>query len=166
MKPALLLLLAAAVPLAVTAQGPTNYKAELNASNEVPPANSPTTGMFNMQCTMDTCTWTLDVMDVDQMTMAHIHQGGPDANGPVIVWLVPEEKTAPEAKALPMLDQPVSGTQQFKGEFKSEAIGGPAAGRTISDLESAFADGSLQAYVNVHTTANPAGVIRGQLMMM
>lgn len=38
--------------------------------------------------------------------------------------------------------------EQFRGEFKSEAIGGPAAGKTISDLESGFADGSVQAYVN------------------
>ncbi len=38
--------------------------------------------------------------------------------------------------------------EQFKGEFRSEAIGGPQAGNAISDLESAFAGGSLQAYVN------------------
>ncbi len=28
-------------------------------------------------CLQDVCTWTLDVMDVDQMTMAHIHQVRP-----------------------------------------------------------------------------------------
>ncbi|KAL4424970.1 hypothetical protein ABPG77_002855 [Micractinium sp. CCAP 211/92] len=131
---------------------------------QVPPVNSMSTGTFNMTCT-DTCSWTLTVRGIQDMTMAHIHQGGPTENGPVIVWLVPEEATAPADNSLPELNPPESGDKEFKGTFGNAGLGGPARGMTIAELRSGWASGKMQGYVNVHTTAHPAGEIRGQVMM-
>ena len=67
-------------------------------------------------------------------TAAHVHQGGPGENGPVIVTLV---------KAKPDVWQVPNGTALTAGQYD------------------AYLAGNL--YVNVHTDANKGGEVRAQL---
>ena len=48
-----------------------------------------------------------------------------------------------------------------QGKFIAADLKGPLAGKTLSDLVNMIKNGD--AYVNVHTTQNPEGEIRGQL---
>ncbi|EFN56066.1 hypothetical protein CHLNCDRAFT_145549 [Chlorella variabilis] len=102
------------------------------------------------------------VYDANRATMAHIHQGGPNDNGPVIVFLVPVGVgSAATTQTLPQLEPPQSGDVTFRGSFTAADIGGPAAGMSLSELINLFR--ANQAYVNVHDEQNPAGVVRGQV---
>ena len=47
------------------------------------------------------------------------------------------------------------------GTFTAQNLTGPLQGMTLSDLVTQINNG--QIYVNVHTTAHPAGEIRGQV---
>lgn len=132
----------------------------------MPPIDTPAEGIFNLTCTVDSCMWSLDVMDVVNMTMAHIHMGGPEDNGPVIVWLVPTEEVAPaDANDLPMLSPTFTGSMTWEGTLMADTLGGTAAGMSIADVGLGLSNGTFQAYVNVHTTTYPGGEIRGQIMM-
>ncbi|HUH13020.1 MAG TPA: CHRD domain-containing protein [Longimicrobiales bacterium] len=81
----------------------------------------------------------LDVADIDSATAAHIHAGGAGVAGPVLVPL-------------------------FGGPTKGLGFTGTLADTTIQIADSVAARMRAgTAYVNVHTTANPAGHIRGQV---
>jgi len=82
------------------------------------------------------------------LTAAHLHLGGVGVNGPVVADL---------------LDN-ASGTtspQFFLAEIKSEDLVGPLADYPLDALAGRIEAGDI--YVNLHTTANPAGELRGQL---
>jgi hypothetical protein len=95
-------------------------------------------------------TYVVNVKDIDKVTQAHIHSGKAGENGPVVVWLF--NATTPTGPMSGMLSQ---------GNFTSSELVGPLKGKQMSDLVKLINDG--QAYVNVHTKANPMGEIRGQL---
>ncbi len=75
------------------------------------------------------------------ITAAHIHQAAAGQNGPVIFTLVTTDFTGSSSGSLTAVDAGVSMSL-------AEAIGLILSGDT---------------YINIHTTANPAGEIRGQL---
>jgi hypothetical protein len=113
-----------------------NLKADLKASNEVPPADSKGTG--SVTATYDTASkklsWKGTVSGLSgPATAAHFHAGEAGKNGGVVV--------------------PIAGAD--KGSFEGSA--------TLTDEQAA----DLMAgkwYVNVHTAANKAGEVRGQVM--
>ena len=86
--------------------------------------------------------------------MAHIHLAPAGENGPIVVWLYPE---APPPQLIEGIFTGVLAT----GTFGAEDLVGPLAGATMAELMEQL--GPADAYVNVHTSANPAGEIRGQL---
>lgn len=105
----------------------------LSGANEVPPVSTRASGMGMIRVGADrSVSGKITSMGVDG-TMAHIHQGAPGQNGPVIIglsgvgneWMVP-----------------------------------PGATLTESQYE-AYKAGNL--YVNVHSEANKGGEIRAQL---
>ena len=117
-----------------------NLKAELKAANEVPPNASK--GMGSVTATYDTATKTLAWKGTysgltGDATMAHFHgPGEPGQNAGVAVWI--------STKGSP-----------FPASFEGKA--------TLTDAQAA----DLMAgrwYVNIHTAANPAGEVRGQLV--
>jgi hypothetical protein len=128
---ALTLLLAAAPVFAETIQ----LKAELKASNEVPPVQS--AGSGRMTGTYDTTskklTWQGSYSGLSgNVTAAHFHgPAEPDKNAPVVVPL-----------------------RETGGSFSGNA-----------DLTDAQAADLLAGrwYLNFHTQANPGGEIRGQV---
>ena len=78
--------------------------------------------------------------------MAHIHNGAPGIAGPIVVTLY---------------NQAASGT--INGVFATGSLTAAnlPANVTLASLKTLLLSGN--AYVNVHTTANPSGEIRGQV---
>jgi hypothetical protein len=121
----------------------TAYKATLNSATEVPPNSGAGTGtaMVTYDPSTKMVTWQGSFAGLSgPATAAHIH-GPADAgkNAGVIVPL--SQKDTP-----------------FTSPFKGSA--------TLPDDKAAALAAALsggQAYVNIHTAANPGGEIRGQL---
>ena len=112
----------------------TRESVTLTGSNEVPPVTSPASGSGTVSVNSDrTVTARITVKDMNA-TAAHIHQGAPGANGPVIVPFVKE------------------GDNTF--------VAAPGA-RMTEDQYRKYKDG--ETYVNVHSAKNPGGEVRGQL---
>jgi hypothetical protein len=121
----------------------TAYKATMDGASEVPPTTS--TGKGAATVTYDaatkTVTWEGDFSGLSgPATAAHIH--GPAEAGKNAGVIVP----------LSQKDVP------FTSPFKGSAT---LADDKATALAAALSSG--QAYVNVHTAANPGGEVRGQL---
>lgn len=139
--------LTALAPALVSGQT-TEYSAELSGAQEVPATMSTATGSFT--ATLDegaeTLTWSLEVPTITDATMAHIHAGATGVNGGVVVTLF-----MPAAPA---------GSVSVSGTAGPDELSGPLEGDWDGFVE-ALKSGGL--YINVHTTANPGGEIRGQV---
>ena len=112
------------------------YEASLSGTQEVPPVNTAATGMAEIQVNTNTnvLTWKVTYAGLSVTpTGGHIH--GPAVPGQNAGVLIPFTNVAV---------QPVTGQTTITSA-------------QLSDL----ATGRL--YVNLHTAANPAGEIRGQL---
>ena len=108
-------------------------KVNLSGAEEVPPLSVPGSGSGSFRVA-DDGTLTGSVTTKDvQGTMAHIHRGAKGTNGPVIV---PLDKN---------------------GDTYSVPAGRKLTAAQIEDLKAG------RLYVNVHTTRNKGGEVRGQL---
>ncbi len=141
----------------------------LQGAEEVPPRVTPASGQISLRLLGDDLIgYTLDVADITNITMAHIHMAPKGVNGGIVVWLYPSVKgTAP----LPGGSGPV-GRILVSGTFSSADFRGALAGKTMADFLAAVEAG--QTYGNVHTDDGiappntgagdfPGGEIRGQL---
>lgn len=131
------------------------FVASLSGDNEVPPVGPVETDAsgFAWFSPDDDGTWHYHLLlrDIEEVTQAHIHEGGPDENGPVVASLA-EFTGAPDG----------SGGGDPRSATHADVIDHSG---TIedTDLIERIAANPGGYYVNVHTTANPAGEIRGQL---
>lgn len=118
------------------------FTAKLTGKDEVPPVNTPATGMAQLQLSSDgkEINYDLTATNLNGFMMAHIHQGKAGESGQPI--------TAPLSMG--------------KGKITSSDLQGPLAGKQTSDLVDIMKNGG--AYVNVHTQQNQNGEIRGQIM--
>ena len=118
-----------------------SFTAKLAGNNEVPPVNTPATGMAQFQLSPDgkELNYDLSTTSLNGFMMAHVHQGKAGENG-----------------------QPVAALSMGKGKITSSDLQGPLAGKQISDLVNIMKNGG--AYVNAHTQQNQNGEIRGQIM--
>jgi hypothetical protein len=121
----------------------TTYKTTMNGATEVPPTTSTGTGTATVTYDASTkqVTWSGTFTGLTgPATAAHIHgPADPGKNAGVIV---------------PLSQKDVPFTSPFQGSA------------TLTDDKAAALAAALsggQAYVNVHTAANPGGEIRGQL---
>ena len=141
----------------------------LQGAEEVPPRVTPASGQISLRLLDDDhIGYTLDVANITNVTMAHIHMAPKGVNGGIVVWLYPSVKgTAP----LPGGSGPV-GRILVSGTFSSADFRGALAGKTMADFLAAVEAG--QTYGNVHTDDGiappntgagdfPGGEIRGQL---
>jgi hypothetical protein len=99
----------------------------------------------------------LVVNGLNNTTQGHIHVApAPGSNGPVVLWLYPDEPPFVPT-LLPGIFNGVLGTRTAT----ASDLTGAAGIATFEDLRAAIAEG--RAYVNVHTSAFPAGEIRGDI---
>lgn len=125
-----------------------NYTIALNSGNEVPtPKATLATGTVDIVVYASRIDWQLAATNISAVTMAHIHNGAVGVAGPVVVTLF----------------NPGTATGAINGVFASGSLTSAnlPAGVTIESLKALLLSGN--AYVNVHTTANPSGEIRGQV---
>lgn len=90
----------------------------------------------------------LGVNNINAVTAAHIHAGGPNDAGPVMVFLFAGPTTG-NAFTGQLAEGDISRASNFSSPFN------------LDSLLTRMRNGT--AYVNVHTTANPGGEIRGQI---
>jgi hypothetical protein len=120
---------------------------------QVPPVTTNATGLAELELNDDgdEISYDIQVEDIESATQAHIHQGSEGENGDVVVSLF--NSTEPTD---------VNDGTLEDGDFSSEDFVGPLQGQNMSALVELMDNG--QAYVNVHTEANPDGEIRGTIV--
>jgi len=93
--------------------------------------------------------------NIQNVTQAHIHRvTNPAGTGGIVVWLYP---AAPPSQLIPGRSSGILA----QGTFTAANLVGTLAGQSLDALLAEIAAG--RAYVNVHTSANPPGEIRGDL---
>lgn len=129
------------------------FTADLNGGNEIPGVVTGAGGSatVTLDTTANTVTWVIDVYNLPTgVTAGHIHVGSPGVGGPTIVNFTVVANTSNDFR--------ISGSAGESGLTlrTAQGIG------SWDDFEQAMLNGDC--YVNVHTTANPGGEIRGQLV--
>jgi hypothetical protein len=129
----------------------------LSGENQVPAMTSTVTGKATIDLLEDgTIEYKVNLANPDGVELlgaagAHIHCGAIDANGPVVAFLA----------------QPVEGGRMeeevdFSGVLDATSIVNNTCGATIDLLYTSIMEGLT--YVNVHSTENPTGEVRGQTL--
>jgi hypothetical protein len=140
---------------ATQAQAQTiTFNAQLHGGNEVPGVvtGSAGTSVVTWNPTTKAGTYRVDVFNMPVGTTAsHIHVGAPGVGGPVVINF-----TVPAGG--------ISNDFALVGTFGcSDVVARAAQGiNSCEDFEQALLLGNT--YVNVHSTANPGGEIRGPLV--
>jgi uncharacterized repeat protein (TIGR01451 family) len=133
-------------PMCTQPAGLVAWRAILNGANEVPPVAATGMGLatFVLESATNELSYAVQLNDLGSpgpaVTGIHIHSGAAGVNGPIQVTLYSGGAPSP------------SPTEPLQGRITLP----PATAAAIAANPAAF-------YVNVHTTANPAGAIRGQL---
>jgi hypothetical protein len=130
----------------VYAQGPQKIVVNLSGSEEVPPVQTEATGVAEFIPGEDSVAYSVNATNIQGVTAGHIHLGERGENGPIVVTLF-------------KYDSPMNEVSET-GTITADKLEGPLAGKQLSDLGAAGANGTL--YVNIHTEQNPNGEIRGQ----
>ena len=129
-----------------TAPGPKRYVATLSPANEVPLKTTTGTGVVTFVDNGTVIDWTMTLTNMINVTGSHIH--GPavaGVNGNVIIFLF----------------TPITPTGTLNGIVSAGSITNSSnVGVSLDSLRVLFNNGN--AYVNVHTAANPGGEIRDQ----
>jgi hypothetical protein len=128
---------------------------KLSGKNEVPPVTTPATGTATFTVSPDgtSLQYLLSISDISGVMGAHLHAGPSTQNGPAIAGLFNLGMSGhPTGK----VHGPLS-----KGIIRASNLTGPLAGKDLSDLILLIKTGNT--YVNVQTTQNRGGEIRGQL---
>jgi hypothetical protein len=124
------------------------FTTQLTGAQETPPVTTPGTGTATVTINeaQTAITFSLSVQNLINITAAHIHIGAPGVAGPFFLPL-----------SLTDFASPLTGTLTAANLTPL-----PAQGiNTFADAVRAIQSGN--AYINVHTAANPGGEIRGQL---
>lgn len=149
-----------------------NFGTPLSAAEEVMPAgvtnDSKARGssIFQLNADGTQLSYRLIVANIENVFMAHIHQGPAGTNGPVVVWLYPSTTPGPGPLGAGRIDGVIA-----EGTITAANLMGPLAGQPLAALVDLLTGGN--AYVNVHTNDGvaptntgpgdfPGGEIRGQ----
>jgi hypothetical protein len=125
-----------------------NFTATLSGQNEVPPTQSQATGNAEFRPSGDSVGYIVNASNIQNITAGHIHVGAPGENGPIVVTLFNFSSAQDQYSA-------------NGATINASDLQGLLEGQQISDLVSMMKSGNT--YVNIHTTQNPNGEIRGQI---
>ncbi|HCU12919.1 MAG TPA: hypothetical protein DGB72_12420 [Gemmatimonadetes bacterium] len=129
-----------------TAAGPPIYTASLLGSAETPPTTSTATGTATFTDNTTSIDYVLTVSSMTAVTASHIHDGSATCACPVIINLF----------------NPLRPSGTVSGVIATGTItNANNAQVSLDSLRVLFNNGN--AYVNVHTSANAGGEIRGTL---
>jgi hypothetical protein len=133
-----------------------NFVAHLSGGEEVPPVETLAQGQAIFQLSKDGTElhYKLIVANIENVAQAHIHLAPAGVNGPVVAWLYPEGPPAV------LIEGRFSGVLA-EGTITADSLVGPLAGESLDTLLDHMRDGNT--YVNVHTSQNPPGEVRGQI---
>ncbi|HUQ72449.1 MAG TPA: CHRD domain-containing protein [Planctomycetaceae bacterium] len=141
-----------AVFLSVANTQAADFTASLTGGAEVPPVATNATGSasFTFLSVLDTellVTVRTNTRLSSRVTGAHIHTGAVGVAGPIV---------------LDFSNGSIVNTAILGININSAAhLSGSLAGQTLSDLRELMTTGDT--YINVHTSTNPSGEIRGQI---
>lgn len=148
------------------------FQAFLSGAQEVVPPNDPTTPspgvstetraavQVTFRRDLSAFDFVLNVQRGVDVTQAHLHCGLPGQNGPVVVFLAPLNEQGADVNGLLARGTRTNADIVAGAAQCEELIGRPV--RNIASLAAAAFVGLI--YANVHTVANPAGEVRGQLI--
>lgn len=151
---AIALLVVVTAALAAPPAKPRNFTAPLNGGEEVPSVDTRAhgVGIFQLSADGTELEYRLIASNIENVMMAHIHCcADAGVNAGVVVWLYPEGGPPPQT-----IEGRHSGTLATGTITSADVIG-----MSLAELVDEIVAGN--AYVNVHTTQNPGGEIRGQL---
>ena len=136
------------------AQTEGKFTANLTGQDEVPPTNTTSTGTANfvIHSNGKIMSYSVNVNNINKVTMVTINQGKKGENGPVVVTLIRFKNLTPSGQ--------ING-QLAQGNISSIDLTGPLKGMQISDLVKLIQDSN--AYVNIQTKQYPNGEIRGPI---
>jgi hypothetical protein len=137
-----------------------NYRAHLSGQYEIPfvvDTQAQGQAIFQMKDDGTGMSYKVNVANLDNVTMAHIHRmpASGTGNGPIIAWLYP---SAPPAVLIPgttngTLAEGVLTDGNVILDYNGDGF------KNLTDVIDAIEAGDT--YVNVHTQANPGGEIHG-----
>jgi len=118
----------------------------------VPAVETPATGSatFIIQADGSRAYFKLTLSNIDDVIASRVHEGKPGVNGQGVLILYPG----------PTMSGPFTGVLA-QGRFDASVLIGSLTGKTLADFAILLQSG--RAYVNVGTTKNPQGEIRGQI---
>ena len=133
---------------------------EMTGDNEVPPVTTNVVGEatfvyeINLNGEPDGIGFFGSVTNPDAVpiTAAHIHCAAKGANGPVIATLLPLDANGRTSSLI-----------RFRRGLVSSSLIETDCGTTISEVIASMNAGNV--YVNVHSTDNPDGEVRGQICL-
>lgn len=124
------------------------YTIALTQGQVVPaPRQTNATGFAQIVVLPAEIDYTVDVANINAVTMAHIRSGAPGIAGPIVVTLF--QTSTPTG---------VISSKLAAGTITQASLGTTT---TLESLKALLLSGN--AYITVHTTGNPAGEIRGQI---
>jgi len=125
------------------------FATRLSGAGEVPPIDTRAKGwaFVSLNRHETELRFLLVATRIEGVTMAHIHMGSPNENGPVVAFLF-------------LADEPTRHGIAVHGNLTAEDLVGPLEGDFAGLVERLRA---ARLYINVHTEAHPSGEIRGQL---
>lgn len=138
-------------------QGPhENFRTHLSGDEEVEPVDTRAQGqaIFRLSADGESLDYKLIVANIENVMMAHIHLAPAGENGGVVVWLYPDSPP-------PQLIEGRTQGVLAEGTITADDLVGDLAGEDLDVLLEEMRTGG--AYVNVHTTQNPGGEVRGQI---
>lgn len=146
--------------------GPVTLAVAASGNQEVPPVVTAAagSGSISINATGTEISYNFGYADVVDVLQAHVHVGIPGSNGGPALFLCATDAEAPVAVpgTIAAPQQCPAALVMLEGTATAaDFVAVPGAAATYQDFVAALLEGDT--YINVHTTANMGGEIRGQI---